>query len=215
MEPLQTITELSLDLLREKVASIFGEGRLSHTLEVEKAAIRIGEIYLPGKINYLRAAALLHDITKEKKLDEQLQLCAEFGIMVEDTEKFMPNIFHARTAAAMIPRDFPEYATEVIVSAVKKHTTGAAEMSLFDKIIYLADGIEDTREYENCVRLRHLFYSGLEACCGRRDLLAHLDRIILTALNMTLTDLIAAGEAAAQDTFLARNSIIFSLMMRA
>ena len=66
------ITEEKLSELRENVAKCLSERRYKHTLEVEKMATKLAEIYCPEKIFDIRAAALLHDITKE--YDEKVQI---------------------------------------------------------------------------------------------------------------------------------------------
>ena len=59
------IIEDQLSALREKISSGMSAKRFRHTAEVEKMVIRLGELYAPDKISERRAAALLHDITKE------------------------------------------------------------------------------------------------------------------------------------------------------
>ena len=67
------ITEGSLDCLRERVRDYLTDKRYRHTLGVEKEAAKLGGMYLPGKVNELRASALLHDITKRWNDEKQLQ----------------------------------------------------------------------------------------------------------------------------------------------
>ena len=67
---IREITEDMIISLRESLRAQNARGEMSdkrygHTLEVEKMAARIGALYAPDKINVLRAAALLHDVTKE------------------------------------------------------------------------------------------------------------------------------------------------------
>ena len=85
-EPSSTVTvdltERDLDALREAVRTYYTEKRYGHALCVEEEAARLGEIFLPGRIHALRAAALLHDITKKFDLEKQLKCCADFGIII-------------------------------------------------------------------------------------------------------------------------------------
>ena len=68
------ITEKMLDLLRIKVKSYVNERTYSHILGVEREAASLADIYLPeGERNKARAAALLHDITKNETVEKQLQ----------------------------------------------------------------------------------------------------------------------------------------------
>ena len=132
-------TVFDIDGLRDAVRPRMDESRYAHTLGVEAMTVRLGELYLPHKIDELRCASLLHDITKKETLEKQLQYSVEFDIMIKDVGELSPSLLHSMTGAAIIPRDFPEYATEDVVSAVRWHTTGRRDMTLFDSLIYLAD----------------------------------------------------------------------------
>ena len=74
------ITERMLDELREELRGTMSEKRYRHTVEVERMAARLGVLYAPDQLPILRAAALLHDITKEFSLQTQLQILQKFGI---------------------------------------------------------------------------------------------------------------------------------------
>ena len=83
-------SEEQLKKLRENISGLMSEKRFHHTAEVEKMAARIGEIYAPDKVDILRAAALLHDITKEYSTEKQLQICREFGIITSKQDILTP-----------------------------------------------------------------------------------------------------------------------------
>ena len=196
--------EKKIDDLRDKLAGEMSEFRFRHTLGVEKEAVRLGELYAPDKIPLLRAAALLHDITKENTFEKQLQLCYELGIMLKDSEKSSPKTLHAITGAAVIERDFPEFADPELVSAVRWHTTGKENMSICDKIIYLADYIEENRKYEDCVSLRQYFWQENPQKMARLDRLAHLSRTLVISFDMTIRSLEAEGATIDENTTKAR-----------
>ena len=124
------ITEAMLDSLRESVSSGMSEKRFRHTAEVEKMVARLSKLYAPEKSLELRAAALLHDITKEYSTTLQIKLCAEYGLTVTDCDLNAPKTFHARTAAALIPDKYPEFDVGEVVSSVRWHTTGREGMTL-------------------------------------------------------------------------------------
>lgn len=202
------ITEAMLEQLRERVRTVMSDKRYAHTCAVERMAVRLGELYCPDQILPLRAAALLHDITKEETLEKQLQLCKKFDIIVKSGDRLAPKTFHARTAAALIERDFPEFASETVVSAVRRHTTGRAEMSLTDEIIYLADYIDDTRKFPDCVKLRSLFWDADPAAMDERTRLAHLRDVLIVSFDMTIGALLAEGVVISTDTIEARNWLL-------
>lgn len=200
--------ETALDRLRESVSEGMSEKRFRHTAAVEKMAARLGELYAPDKIDILRAAALLHDITKEYSSEKQLQICREFGIIISKQDILTPKTFHAKTAAALIPTRYPEFADPEVISAVRWHTTGRADMSLLEKIVYLADYIDESRTFPDCVALRNLFWDAVPEKMSPEEREAHLDQVLIRSFDMTLAGLIEDGAPVSDDTFSARNSLI-------
>ncbi len=196
--------------LRESLVCEMSPKRYAHTCAVERMAIRLGQLYCPEKIPELRAAALLHDITKEESLQKQLQMCAEFGIMIKSGDLLSPKTFHAKTAAALIASDarYAPYATSTVVSAVRWHTTGHADMTLTEQLIYLSDYIDDSRTFSDCVRLRDAFWGADVASMTPEDRLKHLRQIMILAYDMTFAILMEEGAPISIDTLLARNDLI-------
>ena len=141
------MTEEMIVNLRETIKTSMSEKRSIHTLAVERMAIRLGEIYAPNDISVLRAASLLHDITKELSNEDQIALCVIYGIELSDNDIFAPKTLHARTAAEKIKRDFKEFADQKVIDAVRWHTTGREGMSITEKLIYLSDYIDDSRKF--------------------------------------------------------------------
>ena len=200
MQPLSHITEADLARLRDKVEKQMGARRFAHTLAVEEEAAKIAKLYLPQNIAEISAAALLHDVTKEYATAEQIALCERYGLPVSDEELASPKILHAKTAAAVIKDAYADFAREEIVDAVAKHTTGAGQMSLLAKILYLADYTEKTRTFPDCVRLREYFWAARPDTMTEQERLVHLDKTLLLSFEMTLADLVREGRPIASDT---------------
>ena len=99
---------------------------------------------------------------------------------------------------------FPDDADETVFSAIRWHTTGKAGMTLTEKLMYLADFIEPTRTFPDCVRLRGYFYSRI----GENDKNAVLDSTLILSFDMTVTELISSGQPIHPDTVAARNYLI-------
>ena len=200
--------EAMLKRLRDSVSGSMSQKRFGHTAAVEKMAARLGELYAPDKIDILRAAALLHDITKEYSAEKQLQTCDAFGIILEKQDILTPKILHAKTAAALIPDLYPEFADHEVIEAVRWHTTGHADMTILEKLVYLADYIDESRTFPDCVALRSLFWDAEPQNMNEKDRVAHLDRVLIRSFDMTLASLIEKGAPVSDDTFAARNSLI-------
>lgn len=201
-----------LSLLRERIKKYIGGKRLSHTYSVEKEISEMARLFAPELEYELSAAALLHDITKQLTASEQIALCKKFGVSYTEDELYMPKIFHSKTAVEVIRRDFSEYADDLILSAVRFHTTGRARMSIGEKLLFLADYIEATRTYDDCVKLRHYFWDRINAGTDSREKI--LDSTLIMAFDMTISDLLTEGRPIHRDTVEARNSIIIDAANR-
>ena len=203
-------SEEMLASLRESVKNEMGEKRYFHTLEVEKMAIRLGEIYAKNEIPMLRAAALLHDVTKERTTEEHIAICEGAGLLVLKAERKSPKMFHAKTAALVIPNKYPDFATEELINAVRYHTTGRADMTIEEKIIYLADYIDMSRTYEDCVALRDFFFDFDFDNASDEEKISHLNDTLIMSYNLTIKGLLDDNKHIDKTTFEARNYLILN-----
>jgi len=202
------ITEEKLEALRGSLPSFVSGKRLFHILAVEKMAVRLGELYLPGKEMQLRAAALLHDVTKEYSYEKQLTTAAAHGIELSAIELAAPKTLHAITAAALIPELYPELADDEVVSGVRWHTTGRAGMTVFEKLIYFADYIDDSRKFPECVRLRESFWGADPASMNTEEREEHLMDLLIDSYDVTVRGLLEDGAPVHPATSDARNELI-------
>ena len=203
-------SEEMLSSLRERVKNEMGEKRYFHTLEVEKMAARLGEIYAPEQIPMLRAAALLHDVTKERTTEEHIEICEQAGLLVLKAERKSPKMFHAKTASLIIPSKYPEFATPEIISAVRYHTTGKADMTIYEKIIYLADYIDMSRKFEDCVKLRDYFFDFDFEKSTKEEAISHLNDTLIMSYNLTIRGLLEDDKHIDTTTFEARNYLVLN-----
>ena len=149
-----------LDWLRERAYAYLKPKRIPHVAgceqEASKLALRWDED--PGDA---AEAGILHDITKKLSMDEQLILAEKYGIVFDKFERENIKLTHAITGAALSKELFG--VPERIYSAIRWHTTGRADMTLLEKIIYIADYIEPTRDFEGVERLRQLAYEDIDS----------------------------------------------------
>ena len=162
---------------------------------------------MPERLSELRVAALLHDITKELSIDEHIELMKKHGVEVTEGDIASPQLLHSKTAELMAKDKYPEFATKRICQALRYHTTGNADMTVFDAIIYLADYIEETRTFEDCVHLRKVFWSAEPQKMSGEQRIEHLWRTVLLSLDMTVRDIESFGGYISADTLLAREAI--------
>lgn len=200
-----TVTEQALSELRERIKEHISGKRYSHTLAVEKEISALCRIFSMSERETLtmQAAALLHDITKEKSTVEQTELCAKGNIPYGAIELSSPKVFHAMTAEVVIKESFPEYAVEDILSPIRYHTTGRENMTLGEKLLYLADYIEETRTFPDCVALRQEFYGVSDPAEN-----GHLDDVLITSFKMTVRNLLDEDAQIHPATIASLNSLL-------
>ncbi len=155
--------ETDIEYLKIEVKKRMSEKRYIHTLGVLECAKELSELCAPESVSEMACAALLHDVSKELSDSAQLALLCEEGIILDEADMDSPAIFHSFTAPIVVRRDFPAYATEAILSAVRNHTIGSPDMSVTDEIIFLADFIEAGRPHPSCQALRKKVYGGMHA----------------------------------------------------
>lgn len=185
--------------MRKEILSRLSGYRLEHTLGCERAAVMLAKRF-GGDEEKCAFAAILHDITKRLSREEQLYLCENYGIIPCDIEKMEWKMLHGKTAAAIAEKEY--HASADIVHAIAVHTTGCANMTLLDKIIYLADFIEETRDFKGVEPARALARQGI-------------DQALLYCFDFSLTDLVERGKLIHKDTFEARNWLIWQGVLRA
>lgn len=159
--------------------------RLSHTLAVEREVAEMCKLFSVSDPESLRLAALCHDRTKEMTLDEHQAILSDAGETAGKEDLECPAILHAASAACLSSQEniLPPEA----ISAIRYHSTGRAGMSLEEKILYLADYIEQTRPYPYCKEARRLFYEKMPEKENER--LLWLDTVLLSVMKESLAHL--------------------------
>ena len=198
-------SEMILEL-RNDVEQRLSQKRFSHTLGVERAAVLIGEKCLPSKLNELRAAALLHDIAKELSTEDQIEILIKNEFPLNDDDLKSPQILHSFVAPYVIITDFPRFATKEILNATRFHTVGDADMTVFDEIIFIADFVEDTREYDACIDTRNILFEALKSN-STEDNVSELHKVVLHVFDFTEQYLIKKQRPLNSRMFNARKSI--------
>ena len=151
---------LSDDELKSVAVSLLKKKRVNHVLGCAETAVKLARRWGGDERTALRAG-LLHDITKAIDGEDQLLLVDKYGILISDFERNYPKVLHAKTGAAVARHVFHE--CDEVVSAIYWHTTGRADMSLMEKIVYLADYIEPNRGFDGVEALRETAYQDLDS----------------------------------------------------
>jgi predicted HD superfamily hydrolase involved in NAD metabolism len=162
--------------------------RYGHTMNVCKLAVKLAR---KNNVSTEKAAlaALLHDIAKELPKDQLLQILSEDDIIARNTLSRPFAVWHG-AAAAVLARTQYGVRDEEILHAICCHTTGCANMTVLDKIIYLADMASYERTYP-------------EAAALRAYALQNLDEAVLEGLGMSIAWLKADGKTVDESSLAA------------
>ena len=182
---------LSLAQLRPAALSCLDYRRIPHVLGTEQEAIHLAERW-GGDVEKARRAALLHDCTKKLGLEDQLALAERYGVGLDDLERRALKLLHAKTGAAVAAAVFGTDGE--VTGAIRWHTTGRADMTLLEKIVYLADYIEPTRDFPGVEELRRACYEDLDAG-------------LLLGLEMTIREMEERGAPIHTKTLEARDAL--------
>ncbi len=151
---------LPFDQLRRISLSLHDPKRVPHVIGCCATAAKLARRW--GADEELAArAGILHDVTKALGRNAQLRLCEKYGIMTTEFERAHYKLLHARTGAAVAEHIFGE--CPEVRDAIWWHTTGKADMTLLEKILYIADYMEPNRDFDGVAKLRALTETDLDA----------------------------------------------------
>jgi len=187
------VNEMDYAEIIDEVAKKISPKRLRHSIGVsqtaESLAVRFGCDQEQAKL-----AGILHDLAREVPVNELLPRALAFGIVVCDIERAEPILLHAPLAAKMAQTELGINDSE-IMQAIILHTTGGPNMTLLDKIIYLADAIEPGRKFKGVDKIRKV---------ARTD----LDKALLSALDLSICYIVKGSGLIHPATIAARNEIL-------
>lgn len=173
-----------LSWLREQAYALLEPERIAHVVGCESEAVMLAKTWGEDP-DAAATAGILHDVTKRYHGKEQLQLCREYGIVIDEEQAKSPGVLHALTGAHLARERF--HVDDEIYGAIRWHTTGKPDMTRLEKILYLADFIEPTRSFPGLDELRSLCYRDLNAAMA-------------LALSMSLGHLRRNGQEIVSDT---------------
>ncbi|MEG2174301.1 MAG: nicotinate (nicotinamide) nucleotide adenylyltransferase [Oscillospiraceae bacterium] len=175
-------------LLRERLS----RPRFTHTLNVASECMRLASSHgADNTMAYL--AGLLHDLCKEMPDDALLKIMEGSDILLDKTFLQSRRVWHGY-AASIYVRDELNLRNAQILDAIRYHSTGRADMSLLERIVYMADLISAERNYPGVEMLRALAHQSL-------------DDAMLKAMQFIIGDLAKNGRPVLKETFEAYNQL--------
>lgn len=167
------LKHLTVEALRPIAMSYLKPKRMPHVRGTEETAAALARHYGADE-QEARIAALLHDCTKKLDMEQQLDLCAHYGLALDELEQKALKLLHSRTGAAIARDVFA--VSDAVYSAIRYHTTGKPNMTLLEKILYLADYMEPNRDFDGVEHLRRVVWQ-------------NLDEGLLLGLTMTIQEM--------------------------
>ncbi len=186
---------MSISKYKKIIKEKMSEKRYIHSVNVAKQAVKLAKMY-NADVKKCEIAGVLHDITKEMPFDEQLKLIDNSDIILTDLERKTNKLWHSISGSVYV-KDILKIEDEEIINAIKYHTTGRSNMTLVEKIIFVADFISDERVYDDVVILRELAYESLEDA-------------MLYGLSFTIKDLIDRQATVEPNTISLYNELILN-----
>jgi len=137
------------------------EHRFGHIVRVARLADVLAQAHgLDAR--KARTAGMLHDLARLYSNQRLIEECERRAMPIDAFERANPVVLHARLGAELAREQFGVEDPEIL-SAIAKHTLGAAEMSPLDCVVYLADGLEPLRDFPERTALVALAENDLRA----------------------------------------------------
>lgn len=201
--------EARLNRIREALPLYEDAKRLEHTMGVYRECMWFAKSFkLSDEDTYtVAASALLHDITKNLSDGEALAICKENGITPPEAH----TVIHQYTGGPFARAVFgEEIVTDAVYSAISCHTTGKADMTQTDKMLFVSDFTEAGRKYRSCRDMREYLHSECEKI-NRNDktALSHLlNDITKRIIGFTVTYLVEKNKKIDTGMILAWNAMV-------
>jgi len=177
------------------VQSQMTEKRFTHTLGVMETARKLANQY-GSNADSAELAAMIHDVAKCWPVKDQAAYILEHKLDAS-LLNYEKELWHAEVGAHYAREQYG-ITDQNICDAIRYHTSGRPDMSLLEKIVWVADYIEPNRAFEGVKKARKLAEISLE-------------ETMLYGLNSTIMFLLEKNKMVYPTTMYARNDILMQL----
>lgn len=181
--------------IKKEVIKDIGERRYFHSRRVVEIGLKLAEIYNEDK-EKVKLAAILHDCGKLENKTKLLKKAKDFDIILDIYMKNNIELIHGPLGARIAGKKY-KINDQEILNAIKYHTTGRENMTLLDKIIYIADYIEPRKDFQGIEAIRQLAYKDI-------------NKSIIMAMDKTIKHLIDNKNLIHINTIRGRNDLIIN-----
>lgn len=150
-----------LEKIDKKLKKYIDEGRYIHTQGVMHTCACLAMVY-DIDIATAQVAGLLHDCAKCIPNDKKIKMCIKHEIPMTEIETANPYLLHSKLGAYVANRKY-HISDQEVLSAIRYHTTGRANMTTLEKIVFVADYIEPSRyKAKNLPIIRKMAFTNLD-----------------------------------------------------
>lgn len=183
-----------IEKLKEDLKIVLSDSRYNHSISVMNMCEALASRYnANGK--KAKLVGLMHDMAKDMTKEEKIQYVKNNNIECSLIEEKIVEILHGKIAADICKKRYQF--DEEMCTAIKYHTTGKENMTLLEKILFIADKIDETRNYEGVEELRKLAFEDL-------------DKAILKNIDDTLIINIQKNKLILEESIKTRNNLLLS-----
>lgn len=183
---------MDIEDIKNELKKRLSEERYKHSVGTMKSAGELAQRYGEDE-EEAKLAGLIHDMAKELYREEMDKCIEKYNIEIDEIEKYQMPLLHAKIGAAIAKDEFG--VSEKVQNAIKYHTTGNIEMDKFAKIVFIADKIEENRDYENVEIVRKFATE-------------NLDKTMMYILNSNIQKSILRNRTIHPNTTELRNKLI-------
>ncbi|MBR4667901.1 MAG: bis(5'-nucleosyl)-tetraphosphatase (symmetrical) YqeK [Butyrivibrio sp.] len=170
--------------LRKELEKQLKPDRFDHTLGVAYTSASMAFVY-GVDVQKALIAGMLHDCAKCMSHEEQVKICEKNKIDISDVERRNHSLLHAKVGMYLAKTKY-EIEDSDILNAIRWHTTGREDMSLLEKIVYIADFIEPNRKnLEDMDIIRKEAFTDIDRCLAH---ILHNSVIYLKTINKECDD---------------------------
>lgn len=180
--------DVALKIVKEQLT----DHRYQHTIGVMETAIRLAEKY-GANPKKAELAAVFHDYAKFRPKEEMKKIIVEQG-MPSELLLYNSELWHAPVGAFLVQKEVGIEDDEIL-DAIRFHTSGRLNMTLLEKVIYLADYIEPGRHFPGVDEVREMAQESL-------------DKALIKSIQNTILFLMKKGQPVFPDTFHTYNDLI-------
>lgn len=180
----------------KKLIVSIGEKRYQHSKRVMEIGVKLAYKYNVD-IEKTRTAAILHDCGKIPDKTKMLKMVDDFGIILDNCMQYNHELIHGPLGSEISKVEYGIDDIEIL-DAIYYHTTGRENMSILDKIIYIADYIEPKRDFKEVEEVRNMAF-------------INLDKSIILAMGNIINFLIQNNKLIHPNTVKSRNYLLIQL----